>query len=129
MLNNNPSSSWLDFSTFLDQAIQQNTATQPGSMATWEEGFESGEPRTRYGVPESQMPAPISPMQGFPQFGGDGGQTNPLHQQVLDMSQNPAMAIFNEIGQGSRYQQLRREQRGRSFNHFGSYGNPRQQLR
>jgi hypothetical protein len=134
MINNNPSSGWQSFSTFLDQAYKGYEAqtgqapgqpAQPGTMSTWQEQFQLGNPRTAFGMPledNSALPSEnISPMQGFPQFEGQN-ENQQLHQRVLDRAQNPAQQVFDSIGQGQRYAQRRQAQRGRAFNQFKSYG-------
>jgi hypothetical protein len=130
MFNQRPSSSWSNFSTFLDEVnnMRQQQQGQPGQMQTWEDQFKLG--NTNLPAPsepyqfEQQGPnnqnAP-GPMGGFPQFGGPE-QDGQLQQQVLNGARNPAQQIFNEVGQGSRYDHYRQEQRDRSFNQFKSYG-------
>jgi hypothetical protein len=126
MYNQNPSTSWASFSTFLDQ-INQNpngqAPAQPGAMPTWEEQYQLGDTRMLSQPQDAQTPAAGNPMDGFPQSGPQ--QNNPLQQQVLDKFQNPAQQIFNEIGQGGRYSQRRQQQQGRGINKFNEYGSRR----
>ena len=126
MYNENPSSGWASFSTFLDQALQNNqNQAQPGSLPTWQEQWKLGDPRTQYGSP-GQFNQQAPQMGEFAQMEGPP-QNNQVQQQVLNSAQNPAQQIFNEIGQGKRFQQRRQERQGRSFNQFKNYSTPWQQ--
>ena len=127
--NQGPSSSWANFSTFLDQ-VGQNQGKQPGQMLSWQERYELGRTTLSQdtGPREFEQQGPnnpnapgFNPMQGFAQFGGPQ-QPGALQQQVLDRFRNPAQQIFNEIGQGSRYSYRREQQRDRGFNQFKEYG-------